>query len=78
MVKPAPKSTPPATPQVACPGCRRRIAYSSDNPWRPFCSQRCRSADLGAWASERYRVASPLAPEDDGDAAQGQTDSPLH
>ena len=28
------------------------------NPWRPFCSQRCRGADLGAWASEGYRVAA--------------------
>ena len=74
MVNPPPKPAP----LVACPGCQRRIAYSTDNPWRPFCSERCRSADLGAWASERYRVAAPLVPEDDGDAATAPPDKPLH
>jgi len=34
------------------------------NPWRPFCSERCRLIDLGQWAAERYRVpAAPAAPE---------------
>jgi len=27
-----------------------------ENVWRPFCSERCKLIDLGAWASERYRV----------------------
>jgi endogenous inhibitor of DNA gyrase (YacG/DUF329 family) len=37
------------------------------NPYRPFCSQRCRVADLGAWAAERYRVAGePIGEDDDG------------
>jgi endogenous inhibitor of DNA gyrase (YacG/DUF329 family) len=30
--------------------------FAPSNPWRPFCSERCRGADLGAWASESYRV----------------------
>jgi uncharacterized protein len=39
-----------------------------DNPSRPFCSKRCRLADLGAWAAERYRVAGePLGDDDSGD-----------
>jgi len=29
------------------------------NPWRPFCSERCQVTDLGAWATERYRVPGP-------------------
>lgn len=43
------------------------------NPHRPFCSRRCRLADLGAWAAERYRVAGePLATDDaDDDGAGG-------
>ena len=41
------------------------VAYSPANPWRPFCSERCRQSDLGAWASESYRI--PLR-EDDPDA----------
>jgi endogenous inhibitor of DNA gyrase (YacG/DUF329 family) len=39
------------------------------NPQRPFCSRRCRVADLGAWAAERYRVpGAPLGEDDDGDS----------
>ncbi|MCW5656248.1 MAG: DNA gyrase inhibitor YacG [Burkholderiaceae bacterium] len=47
---------------VACPGCARRIEYSERNPWRPFCSERCRGVDLGAWASERFRIAGQREP----------------
>lgn len=59
---PAPQAT-----MVPCPSCRALTRFAPDNPWRPFCSQRCRSVDLGAWASERYRVAAkPPADEDAG------------
>lgn len=60
--------------QVICPTCGRRTVYSLDNRWRPFCSERCRSVDLGAWASEQYRVASAARSEDDatGDAPPTQ------
>jgi hypothetical protein len=43
--------------QVDCPKCARRTLYSPENPWRPFCSQRCRNLDLGAWASNAYVIA---------------------
>ena len=33
------------------------------NPWRPFCSERCKLVDLGAWADESYRV--PVAENKD-------------
>ncbi len=62
---------PPAARRVACPTCGTPVAYSPDNPWRPFCSERCRLADLGAWASESYRIplreSDPEAPVPDGD-----------
>jgi uncharacterized protein len=32
-------------------------AYSVENPFRPFCSERCKLIDLGAWAQERYAIA---------------------
>jgi endogenous inhibitor of DNA gyrase (YacG/DUF329 family) len=48
-----------------CVLCRLRPI---DARWRPFCSERCRNRDLGAWASERYHVAAP-APADDGEAS---------
>ncbi len=41
--------------QVSCPHCRRATPYEG-NPHRPFCSERCHRFDLGAWASEQYRV----------------------
>jgi uncharacterized protein len=48
-------------PIVACPACKRKIPYSTSNPARPFCSMRCKSLDLGAWASEAYKISgSPL------------------
>jgi endogenous inhibitor of DNA gyrase (YacG/DUF329 family) len=31
--------------------------------WRPFCSERCKTIDIGAWASERYRVKTSETPE---------------
>lgn len=50
-----------ATPLVDCPTCGRKAPYGADNPWRPFCSQRCRTVDLGAWASDAYRIAASPA-----------------
>lgn len=55
-------------PEVSCPACGKRSAYDSANPWRPFCSERCKVIDLGAWASEQYRIAGTpeeSPPEDD-------------
>jgi len=44
---------------VRCPACGGDSVYASSNPFRPFCSERCKSVDFGAWASESYRVAAP-------------------
>jgi len=41
---------------VACPNCGKNLLWTPENVWRPFCSERCKLIDLGAWASERYRV----------------------
>lgn len=58
--------SPPAR-KVPCPACRRPAEFGPGNRWRPFCSERCRSIDLGAWASESYRVPSQ-APTGGADA----------
>lgn len=48
---------------VSCPQCGESCEYSQANRFRPFCSERCRLIDMGAWASESYRIAgSPLEP----------------
>jgi len=41
---------------VPCPRCGAGAAFAPANPWRPFCSERCRLIDLGRWAAEEYRV----------------------
>lgn len=43
---------------VKCPRCGKRVPWES-NPYRPFCSERCKLIDLGMWASEAYRIAGP-------------------
>jgi hypothetical protein len=51
------------TRSVPCPRCGAQAPFSPDNPWRPFCSERCKMIDLGAWASESYRVPDVAPPE---------------
>jgi endogenous inhibitor of DNA gyrase (YacG/DUF329 family) len=43
---------------VSCPTCKRPVEWSDASPWRPFCSERCRLIDLGAWASEQRSIPS--------------------
>lgn len=49
---------------VRCPACQGDSVYASDNPYRPFCSERCKNLDFGAWASESFRVPTEAPPED--------------
>ena len=53
---------PPRT--VVCPACKGDSLYSSSNRYRPFCCERCKNMDLGAWASESFRVPAEAPPED--------------
>ena len=43
--------------EVACPQCRKKVVWSEKNAYRPFCSERCRLLDLGAWADGSHRIA---------------------
>jgi uncharacterized protein len=48
-----------------CPTCRRQVEGTRQEiPSLPFCSDRCRTVDLGAWLSESYRITAPAAEED--------------
>lgn len=54
-----------------CPTCQRPTVWT-DNPSRPFCSERCKLIDLGAWVSQSHRIAGepavmPTAVLDDDD-----------
>ncbi len=42
---------------VSCPTCGKKNIWNKDNPFRPFCSDRCKLIDLGDWAAGKHRVA---------------------
>ena len=61
-----PRKTDTAKPRVVrCPACGGDSIYAPSNPYRPFCSERCKNVDLGAWASEEFRVPEKPPLEDE-------------
>ena len=52
---------------VTCPTCSKQVEWPPANKYRPFCSERCKQIDLGAWAEEKYTIpgAAPRDPLDD-------------
>jgi uncharacterized protein len=48
---------------IRCPQCSGRAIYDETNAYRPFCSERCRLIDLGAWASDGYAIPGEPAPQ---------------
>ena len=61
---------------LPCPTCERMIVWSAEFPWRPFCSERCKMVDLGAWLSESHAIpGEPLdetpVPFEDRSGKQG-------
>jgi len=59
---------------VACPTCAAEVAWTPEAKFRPFCSERCKLIDLGAWATEAYRV--PVKEEPDPGEGQAPGVSP--
>jgi len=41
---------------VKCPTCEKPVEWKQENLHRPFCSERCKLIDLGAWADESHRI----------------------
>jgi endogenous inhibitor of DNA gyrase (YacG/DUF329 family) len=62
--------TPSAARIVRCPTCSGDSLFSPQNRWRPFCSERCRQIDLGAWASESFRVEAHPEPDELKDSGE--------
>ena len=57
---------------MKCPICAKEVQPGSEE--HPFCSERCRTIDLGNWASGKYVISTPMSPSqnpflppDDGD-----------
>jgi len=51
---------------VPCPSCKKETTWEN-NPFKPFCSERCRLIDLGKWASGEYRIPGEKKDVPDGD-----------
>ena len=56
---------------VNCPICAKKVEWSEQNKYRPFCSERCRQIDLGAWAAEKYTIAGKTDEENSDDSGRG-------
>ncbi|HKO87299.1 MAG TPA: DNA gyrase inhibitor YacG [Burkholderiales bacterium] len=52
---------------VPCPQCGVQVPWTPENSYRPFCSERCKMIDLGAWAKEEYRVPAVESDDDPDD-----------
>jgi uncharacterized protein len=48
--------------RVKCPTCGRQIEWSAASPFRPFCSERCKLIDLGAWLTEKHAIPGEEPP----------------
>ncbi|MBS0290575.1 MAG: DNA gyrase inhibitor YacG [Proteobacteria bacterium] len=42
--------------KILCPLCQKKSSLKASNPYRPFCSERCKLIDLGSWGSEQYKI----------------------
>jgi endogenous inhibitor of DNA gyrase (YacG/DUF329 family) len=57
---------------VDCPICGKKVEWTEQNKYRPFCSERCKKIDLGAWAEEKYSIPAAAPPENQDDSASPQ------
>jgi len=61
------------TVKLRCPICKKFVkAKDADFP---FCSERCRTIDLGKWASGAYVISSPVPDAEEG-ISDGVNDDP--
>ncbi|MEO8308821.1 MAG: DNA gyrase inhibitor YacG [Pseudomonadota bacterium] len=50
-----------SAPRVHCPTCKREVEWNPLSVWRPFCSERCKLIDLGAWFSDERSIPDDAA-----------------
>ena len=53
-------------PRVKCPQCGKETEFTG-NEFRPFCSERCKLLDFGAWADEEFRLPAESGELSDSD-----------
>ncbi|MCI4625020.1 MAG: DNA gyrase inhibitor YacG [Candidatus Magnetoovum sp. WYHC-5] len=62
--------------KVKCPKCAKESLWDG-NPYRPFCSKRCKIMDLAAWAKEEYIIEGAVNEEDDNNLISNNDDRDL-
>jgi endogenous inhibitor of DNA gyrase (YacG/DUF329 family) len=55
---------------VPCPICKKLVDTTSENV--PFCSDRCRTIDLGKWASGEYKISTPIFDPEELESLQNE------
>ena len=61
---------------IDCPTCGTAVQWDTTNAFRPFCSDRCKLIDLGAWASEEHKI--PVSPDAEDDLFSEDLSERLH
>jgi endogenous inhibitor of DNA gyrase (YacG/DUF329 family) len=56
---------------MKCPICGKAVEWK-DNPFRPFCSERCKLVDLGRWVNDEYSVPGPTLPQESDETPPAQ------
>lgn len=56
---------------LPCPRCGEPVHWNRDARWKPFCSERCKLIDLGAWFAEEHAIPGERVP--DGDAGNPES-----
>jgi endogenous inhibitor of DNA gyrase (YacG/DUF329 family) len=55
---------------ITCPTCGKKGKWTTENAFRPFCSERCKLIDLGDWADEKHRIPDNSTPPPDEDTGE--------
>lgn len=63
-----------AKKEVLCPRCQKKTHFTAENPYRPFCSERCKLIDLGRWAAEEYKIPAEQSPSSENDELNAGND----
>ncbi|MDP6376802.1 MAG: DNA gyrase inhibitor YacG [Pseudomonadales bacterium] len=61
------------TPRILnCPTCGKAVKWTSQNTHRPFCSERCKLIDFGAWADAHHKIPGHDQDDLSSDLDQGE------
>ncbi|NOT12588.1 MAG: DNA gyrase inhibitor YacG [Methylococcaceae bacterium] len=50
---------------IRCPTCRKPVPWTTEQLFKPFCSERCKLIDLGEWVMEEKRIPGESLPLED-------------